>query len=406
MLAGPTAGYRLYAQMSASISYASLHPAISHLSIEQICEMHVRFMNGASVQSLLDAYQIETDRKQLMPLLPLRILNDQPCPCCSTPMQQKWPTRSQGSQPPFCKPCGHEHISRCNCGYCHRQRLQKANREWAARRFPYSKLGLRHKILLAALLLTAEDEIAGIKRTGNIGPFAPGMRSSETFIAELWNAGIIVLARAPAWVISNHRSEWVFMPEGYGWSNNVSAQAGDEAALSAFELLDLLFSDLDLSLQVTDEPVLVAMIRELAQEAAYAYIDEEMYKANLQLSCEAATLKVIRTLLETLALADICAIGWQAAKNCGRCYVENVAKNRRHAANILPGQMSRIAEARLLKPDAWKVDRPIGRVSRVERVLHDVIFGGQDEFFSWPLDVYVLEVVGPRLKSGRRVVWG
>ncbi|MCO8171558.1 hypothetical protein NJC40_27705 [Pseudomonas sp. 21LCFQ02] len=259
---------------------------------------------------------------------------------------------------------------------------------------------------MSALLVTQRDEVAGTKRARELGPFAPGSSSAESFINELWDAGVIVLSRAPAWRTSDHRSEWVYMPEEYGWSSNVSAEQGDEAAVPAAELVECLFTDLDNNLQTSDEPILVAMIRELVEDAAYVYIELEMHKAGLELSCEAATRKVLRTMLETLSLADICAIGWQAAKNCGKCYTDNVAKSRRHAANILPGQMSRIAEARLLKPDAWKVERPINRVSRIERVLHDVIFAGQDEFFSWPLDVYFLEIVVPRLKNGCVVIPG
>lgn len=319
-------------------------------------------------------------------------------------MQQKWPTKSYGSQPAFCKPCGHEQIRNCTCRYCYRHKLKSANREWADTRVPYSQLGLRHKILLSALLLTQRGEIAGTKRSGELGPFAPGASSTEKLISELWDSGFIVLSRAPAWVTSNHRSEWVFMPEEYGWSNNVSAEEGAEAAVPATELIEWLFTDVDNHLQISDEPVLVAMIKELAEEAAYAYIAFEMYKAGLELSCEAATRKVLHTMLETLSLADICAIGWQAAKNCGKCFTNNVARCRRHAINMLPGQMTRIAEARLLKPDAWKVDMAINKVSRVERVLHEVLFGALDEYFSWPLDLYWLEVVVPRLQGGCLVV--
>lgn len=82
--------------MSASISYAAPHLALSHLSIDQICEMHALFMKGATVKSLLAEYGIENTQKQLQPLLPLRILNDQPCPGCGAPLQQKWATKTYG----------------------------------------------------------------------------------------------------------------------------------------------------------------------------------------------------------------------------------------------------------------------------------------------------------------------
>jgi hypothetical protein len=99
-----------------------------------------------------------------------------------------------------------------------------------------------------SLLLTQQDDIAGVLEANSIGSFAPGFSSTEGFIGELWNAGAIVLTRAPEWVTSN--------------------------------------------------------------------------------CC----------MIETLPLADICAIGWQAAKNCGRAYTNKVATSRKHAANMLPGK--------------------------------------------------------------------
>ncbi len=54
--------------MSASISYAAPYPALSHLSIDQICEMHALFIKGATVKSLLAEYGIESTQKQLQPL--------------------------------------------------------------------------------------------------------------------------------------------------------------------------------------------------------------------------------------------------------------------------------------------------------------------------------------------------
>lgn len=90
--------------MPASISYATPHPALSHLSIDQICEMHALFMKGATVKSLLAEYGIETTQKQLQPLLPLRILNDQPCPGCGAPLQQKWATKTYGLPPASASP--------------------------------------------------------------------------------------------------------------------------------------------------------------------------------------------------------------------------------------------------------------------------------------------------------------
>lgn len=365
--------------------------------------MHALFMKGATVKSLLAEYGIETTQKQLQPLLPLRILNDQPCPGCGAPLQQKWATKTYGLPPAFCKSCGHQQLSVCTCRYCLRKRLKRANREWSDKRVTFSQLCLKHKILLMALLLTQQDDIAGVHEINSIGPFAPDFSSTEGFIGELWSAGAIVLTRAPEWVTSNYRSEWMYVPEAYGWSSNVSANTAQEKALTAWEVIERLRRDFDTNLQLSDEPELITLIRELAEHAGFAYLEQQMGKEKLDISAAAATRKVLRCMIETLPLADICAIGWQASKNCGRAYTNKVATSRKHAANMLPGQMARVAESRALKPDTWKVDRAFNRVSRIERVLHDELFGGQDTFFNWPLDRYCEEVVLPRLQSGRKV---
>lgn len=389
--------------MSQSISYAALHPAISHLSIVQILEMHTRFMKGAKVKDLLVEYRIEATYKQLQPLLPLKILNDTPCPSCNAPMQQKWETKSYGIPAPFCGPCGHEQGSHCCCRHCRRQQLRRANREWSEMRLPYQHLTLKDKILLAALLLTHVDGVAGVAGTSEIGTFAPSISSTQALVGGLWGSGIVVMVSAPDWVNSDLRREWIYLTEEYGWSSNVSGGTPDEAALSASELLLRLRTDLSSGLEPSDEAAVVGMIREVAEDYSFAYLVAQMDKQKLDITSESATRKVLRSLIEVLALADICAIGWQAAKDCGKAYQDKAATSRKHAANMLPGRMDKIAEARRLKPNAWKVERALNRVSRIERVLHDLLFGGHDSFFNWPLNRYYTEVVVPRLQGGRLV---
>lgn len=360
-------------------------------------------MNGEKVKDLLCEYRVETAYKQLQPLLPLRILNDNPCPSCSAPMQQKWQTKSYGIPSPFCKPCGHEQSSHCCCHHCLKQRVLRANKEWAGQRLPYRRLLLKDKILLTALLLTHVDGVACIGPTSDLGGFAPCMNSTQSFIGALWDAGAIVMASAPPWVTDSLRSHWIYVAQEYGWSNNVSADNADEAALSASDLLIRLRTDLASSLAPSDEAALVGMIREVAEDYAFSYLVLQMSKQKLDITSESATRKVLRSLIEVLSLADVCAIGWQASRDCGKAYEEKIATCRKHAANMLPGKMTRIAELRSSKADPWQVKRTLNRVSRIERVLHDLLFGGNDTFFNWPLDHYYAEVVLPRLQGGRVV---
>ncbi|MFY0727187.1 hypothetical protein [Pseudomonas sp. NFX15] len=141
----------------------------------------------------------------------------------------------------------------------------------------------------------------------------------------------------------------------------------------------------------------------MAEDYAFSYLDLQMSKQKLNFTSESATRKVLRSLIEVLSLADVCAIGRQAARDCGKAYEEKIATSRKHAANMLPGKITRIAELRSSKADLWKVERALNRVSRIERVLHDLLFGGHDTIFNWPQDHYYAEVILPRLQGGRVV---
>ncbi|MCV4286435.1 hypothetical protein OH708_00810 [Pseudomonas capsici] len=283
--------------------------------------------------------------------------------------------------------------------HCREWRIRCANREWSSRQVPYLQLTLKDKILLAALLLTHVDDVAGVTQTHEVGAFAPSLDSTQVFIDELWSSGVIVLTTAPDWVTTNLRTEWIYMSEEYGWSGNVSCESGEEKILPASKLLHQLLDDLCSGLEASDEATLVAMISELAEDYALAYIETQMDKQNLDLTSKSATRKVVQSLMEELPLADVCAIGWQAVKYCGNAYRDKIANNRRHAANMLPGIMAKIADTRKLKQDPWKVQRGIKTVSRIERILHDLLFEGHDTFFNLPLNRYCEEVVKPRFRQ-------
>ena len=103
-------------------------------------------------------------------------------------------------------------------------------------------------------------------------------------------------------------------------------------------------------------------------------------------------------------MESVCAAAWEAAKSLGKALDSGVAKNRRHASNMLPNTLKKRVEARVSKPDAWKVQRSPFHVSRISRILHDRIFGGDDAIVSWPLSRYYNEVVMPRLIYGKRPI--
>ncbi|WP_263262385.1 hypothetical protein [Pseudomonas sp. RIT-PI-S] len=145
---------------------------------------------------------------------------------------------------------------------------------------------------------------------------------------------------------------------------------------------------MDTEVGIGDEETLVTIIRENAEDEAIQYAEDQLYRHNMDMTAEAKTREVMRSLIETTPLESTLASSWEAAKSSRRAFDEKIANNRKHASNMFPNAVLRRATARAAKPDARVVNRNPEQVSRLSRVLHDRIFGGDDAFFGWPLSRY------------------
>lgn len=387
--------------MSTIETYAPPHPAIAHLSIEQIKELHSRYLAGEKVNTLFTEYNIETASNHLQPLLPLRTLLTLPCPGCGQPLQQKWQTKTNGEPEPFCKPCNHIQSSSCGCTSCHATRIRKYNGKWASTVVRYDLLSLREKILLLALIWSTDHARASINRFQGAGAFCTSPDGSSRYIEQLRKNGVIKLVYAENW-LADIKSTVSYGLEKTAWRSNVSDGEHDASdLLSPEDLISRLKLDLDENINEADEETIVTLIREVSEDDAFQYAEEQLTKQNLEMTAEAKTRETLRTLLETTALESVCAAAWEAAKSVGEALKTKAATNRRHASNMFPSTLKKRANSRASNSDAWRVQRSHLHVSRISRVLHDRIFGGEDAFFTWPLSRYYSEVVIPRLVLGK-----
>jgi len=387
--------------MSATLTLAPSPPEVAHLSIDQLIELHNRYLSGEKLATLFAHYGIQSTRNSLQALMPLRYL-DKPCPGCGNPLQQKWATKTGGESAPFCKPCSHVETRSCSCQVCYSSRIDAYNGHWATRLIPYWDLSLRDKILLLAFIWSEDHLNASINPYIDAGAFSGSHKTCVHHVKELHARGAIKLVFAQDWQL-DVESGIEYGLEHTIWRANVALNGSDVAPLPILQLLTQLRSDLDAEIGLDDEETIVTLIRENALEEAFEYSESQLSRQNLDMTAETKTREVLCDLLETTPLNSVLAAVWEASKSVKKALDDKIANSRRHASNMFPNAIVRRAAARARKTDAWTVDRKPGGVSRISRILHDHIFGGSDALFSWPLSRYHAEVIMPRLISNMRL---
>lgn len=386
--------------MSAILRHAPQHPEVAHLSIEQLVELHSRYLSGEKLTTLFAHYDVPSTRNSLRSLLPLKFL-DKNCPGCGDPLQQKWVTKTGGESAPFCKPCSHVETRSCSCEVCHSTRIDAYNGQWAARLVSYGDLNLRDKILLFAFIWSEDHLSASINPYADAGHFSSSHTACRRYVKELHARGAIKLVSAENWQLDSE-SGIDYGLEYTKWRANVAVDESDLTPMPIQQLLPQLRSDLDTEIGLDDEEAIITLIRENALEEAFQYSESQLDRQNLDMTADAKTREVLRDLLETTPQDSVLAAVWEAAKSVKKALDDKIANSRRHASNMFPNAIVRRAAARARKTDAWTVNRKPEGVSRISRVLHDHIFGGNDVFFSWPLSRYHTEVIMPRLLSNTK----
>lgn len=382
--------------MADVITYAPLHPEVAHLSIEELTELHARFLTGEKLKRLFYDYKIQTTSNQLQSLLPVRILYSKRCPNCNLPLQQKWRGRKYGDTAPFCKLCKHIDQANCSCESCHFQRIRFFNGRWAREYIPYIALSLRDKILLLAFFMPSDEHIVSTVNHHNIDKFCSGRAASALYISDLQMNGRIILFKAPRWTL-DVQDVVNFSLEQTIWSANVCLNVGDDQPLLMHDLISKLEVDIDGAISTIEEPVLVEFILEVVESEACHYLVSQLVKHGIKISSEKKIREVLRYLLESFALNDVLAIAWEATKYAARAVETRAAVNIKHAGNLVPGKMLRLAEKRLSKPHAWKFYRNNHNVSRILRVIQNRVLDGGDTLFLQPFPRYYSDIIVPRL---------
>ena len=99
---------------------------LAHLTWAQVLEVRELYLESEiPIAEIIETYDIETTPAKLYKLLPARLLLDEPCPYCETPMQETPVSRTslatRWQTPLVCADCGHQvyyTARRCTCSGC------------------------------------------------------------------------------------------------------------------------------------------------------------------------------------------------------------------------------------------------------------------------------------------------
>ncbi len=281
---------------------------LGHLSAEQVESIYQRYLEGEKVRDLFAEFSIKTNFNSLLPLLPHLERKDLTCPHCASHATQKRAARNNTANKPVCTGCDHIFpICRddtCGCSACVNEYLGQLNGNGIHCRVPYEGLTLREKIiLLAALTMAGPTDVAclsfvQLQRWNR--RLAPTSEYQNKCISELFSRHIILVSSETSIDALGFYRQY----ERYNflwWSPNVSDDAGG-LALDVQSLQMLIAYDLEKN-KAELEPVLKALIYEVAEEELMEYLSYRVENASVVFKAERATREVLRPLLASSSVS-------------------------------------------------------------------------------------------------------
>lgn len=106
---------------------SKIHPALLHLSMNEIEDVYKRYMNKEDITALCNKFNIDIPKHKFFSVFPPNIHTDIKCPYCDIPMISKRRCRSASSYRTeiICEECEHKHIlpesqsfDYCTCDNC------------------------------------------------------------------------------------------------------------------------------------------------------------------------------------------------------------------------------------------------------------------------------------------------
>ncbi|MBX8488382.1 hypothetical protein K5D42_00690 [Pseudomonas cichorii] len=374
---------------------------LGNLSAEKVESIYQRYLQGEKVRDLFAEFSIKTNVNSLLPLLPHLERKDLTCPHCASHATQKRAARNNTAHKPVCAGCDHifpiYRDDTCGCSACVNEYLGQLNGNGMHCRVPYEGLTLREKIiLLAALTMAGPTDVvclSFVQLQRWHRRLAPTSEYQSKCINELFSRHIILVSSET----SIDALDFYRQYERYDflwWSPNVSDDAGG-LALDVQSLQMLIAYDLEKN-KAELEPVLKALIYEIAEEELIEYLSYRVENASVVFKAERATREVLRPLLASSSVSNIFSIIWKAVKQADKSFEKGVFKGATHAGNWIPSAIVRIAE----EEKQYEYDRLKGsKICQISEVIYSLILDDPDGSFKIPLPRYTAEVMRPVLEG-------
>ena len=344
---------------------------IQHLSHDEIEQLYQRYIQGEKNSILLEEYKINIHPNNLIKLFPPQILDDIFCPYCEIQMFQK--RRSKSSikyAPPVirCFQCEHKifpgehstHFQLCDCKTClttrelERRDVEEKRRNIIRKEFSltdrkpvkYSELNFFQKLILLTLLRMHTDEnfsyIFSLDDLSKVEILSPTNQMDIDCLKSLFDAKIIVVDPESVLEAFLEVEENSFNLRKTRWIPNVTLDKYERASLR--ELYNEINNELKDGVQSQCESDIFRTIYKIATEEVLQYIHVKADELYVYFTAEKKTREVVEELLHSFSVSEIYYFVKKSIEDAHIFYSKGYAKNKNHAANIIPKKMLSLGE--------------------------------------------------------------
>lgn len=346
--------------------HLTLHPKISHMTINELNDLLSRYYDGEKISMLIDEYELDVRPGNLVSLFPPEVTDDI-CPYCEVPLQKKRVSRSAASyrfrkEEASCPECRHENRENCSCSSCRSIRLRmreeknKKKRElikvyWEPADFPpvlESALTLEDRLYLATVLRCGLDETLSFVHPakGYKQNLSPTSDLNKEIFDQLIDRNILV--PDPSSEIEAFPEEEDFPAIFYTYEVRLRVNVRGEG-----DLMHRLLNP-DPSLFLEDELFCQKLWKKVALAESIQYLVHSMKKVGFDFTAGDKTISVMEELLEHFSTSQVFGIIYKSIANGTKFYQESRV-TRQHAANSVITSCQRFGER--AAAEKWDLSR-------------------------------------------------
>lgn len=381
---------------------SKIHPALLHLSMNEIEDIYKRYMNKEDITVLCKAFKIDIPKHKFFSVFPPHIHTEIECPYCNIPMISKRRCRSASSyrQEIICEECDHMHpledsksFEYCSCDNCTEIELngfvEKHSFNTEAP-IDYSKLSLLDKILLLSYLSSfiGSSEYESLSfHLLTPGLLSPTEELDKYIVETLYKKNLLKVDVVSTFVYAaNCRNIYVDINELF-LKPNVRDTNGQIA--STVEIYNKLKFDMQ---SYNNACLLSDDIKDFAMKISHAetlgYIELQCSKFNLPFTARNALNSVLQEIFSMYSVSQVIFFSYLAIDNALQL-VSNVNLNYTptHASNTIPKKIKQLVKKyRDENKSTYNSKRfQFDEGSIVSRNFSKIVFGDETATFNSPV---------------------